>query len=503
MIRASELYACLVVRELPAQALLRLRPEDRDKACVVMDGEPPFEAICSLNTKARLLRMRQGMTRTEVESFPQAKVLSRSLKTESAVKAMLLECAAAYSPRVEDNSEESCFLGAIDIAGTAGLFGPPEILVRRILQHVQSLGLSARVTVSSNFHTAACLAKDSAPRRIQVIQNGEEAAALASLPLAVLNLADEQAEIFSLWGVHSLGMLAALPAKELIARLGQEGHRLQQLARGELPHLFQPVEPPFRLEERHELEFPLESLDSLMFGIAVMLDQMILRAKARLVALAEVTVTLELEGGEMHTRRVRPAQPGNEKQFWIRLLHLDLQAHPPQAAVLAVSLLAEPGSTSRIQLGLFSPPLPEPSRLDVTLAQLASLLGDGNIGRAVLQDSHAPESFRVEPFSVSAGSEISFETTRTCAAVRQLRPPETAVVTLECSQPSTFSFRARRFAVEHAYGPWLAGGDWWNKTLWGAEEWDLVARAADGVLLCCCMVRDLLRDEWQVTALYD
>lgn len=499
---ATELYACLYVREFPAQALLRLRPEERGYSCVVMDGEPPFEEICSLNTKARLLGMRHGMTRTEVEGFPQAKVLSRSLKIESAAKAMLLECAATYSPRVEDNSEESCFLCAIDIAGTAGLFGPPEVLARRMLQHLQSLGLSARITVSSNFHTAACLAKSPAPRQIQITLPGEEAAALASLPLSVLNLTNEHAEIFSLWGIHSLGMLAALPKKELIARLGQEGHRLQQLARGELPHLFQPVELTFRLEERRELDFPLDSLDSLMFGIAVMLDQMILRAKARLVALAAVTVTLELEGGETHTRRVRPAQPGNEKQFWIRLLHLDLQAHPPQAAVLAVSLVAEPGITSKIQLGLFSPPLPEPSRLDVTLAQLTSLLGDGNVGRAVLQDSHAPESFRMEPFSVPAAETTPSQIT-TRAAVRQLRPPETAVVTLECSQPSTFSFRTRRFDVEHAYGPWLAGGDWWSKTLLGAEEWDLVARATDGVLLCCCMVRDLLRNEWQVTALYD
>ncbi|HTV08320.1 MAG TPA: hypothetical protein VMD97_04670 [Candidatus Aquilonibacter sp.] len=500
---SAELYACLYVRELPAQALLRLRPEDRAHACVVMDGEPPFEAICSLNTKARLRGLRHGMTRTEVESFPQVKALPRSQKMESSVKAMLLECAAAYSPRVEDQSKDNYFLCAIDIAGTTNLFGPPEALAQRILQHVQSLGLSARITVSSNFYTAACLAKASAARRIHAIQYGEEAAALASLPLAVLNLTEEQAEIFSLWGIHSLGTLAALPTKELIARLGQEGHRLQQLARGELPHLFQPVEPPFRLEERQELDFPLESLDSLMFGIAVMLDQIILRAKARLVALAAVTITLELEGGGTHTRRVRPAQPGNEKQFWVRLLHLDLQAHPPQAAITAVSLFAEPGNTSKVQLGLFSPPLPEPSRLDVTLAQLTSLLGDNNVGCAVLQDSHAPESFRVEPFSVpSRGADLS-PTTATRVAVRQLRPPETAAVTLEQSQPSAFSFRARRFDVEHAYGPWLAGGDWWNKTLWGAEEWDLVARAADGMLLCCCMVRDLLRDEWRVTALYD
>lgn len=500
---SPELYACLYVREFPAQSLLRLRPEERGSACVVMDGEPPLEMVCALNTKARLLDIRHGMTRTEVESFPQARVFARSLKTESTVKALLLECGATYSPRVEDNSEENCFLCAIDISGTTNLFGPPEALARKILQHVQSLGLSAQITISGNFYTAACLVKGSTPRRIQIIDRGNEAAELAPLPVTVLNLTEEQAEIFSMWGIHSLGMLAALPTKELVARLGQEGHQLQQLARGELQHLFQPVEPPFTLEERHELDFPLESLDSLMFGIAVMLDQIILRAKARLVALAEVTVTLELDDGAIHVRRIHPAQPCNEKQFWIRLLHLDLQAHPPQAAVLAVCLSAEPGNTSKVQLGLFSPPLPEPSRLDVTLAQLTSLLGDGHVGRAVLQDSHAPESFHVKPFSVPSGGATAVAVNPARAAVRQLRPPEAATVTLQDSQPSMFSFRQHRFDVEHAYGPWLAGGDWWSKSLWGAEEWDLVARAADGMLLCCCMIRDLLHNEWQVTALYD
>ena len=66
-----------------------------------------------------------------------------------------------------------------------------------------------------------------------------------------------------------------------------------------------------------------------------------------------------------------------------------------------------------------------------------------------------------------------------------------------------FFFRKERYTVEHAYGPWLAEGGWWNQTLWGWEQWDLVARAEDGSLLCCCMMRDLLLDQWQMAALYD
>ena len=38
------------------------------------------------------------------------------------------------------------------------------------------------------------------------------------------------------WGIHTLGMLAALPEMELIARMGQDGKRLHQLAGGELPY---------------------------------------------------------------------------------------------------------------------------------------------------------------------------------------------------------------------------------------------------------------------------
>jgi protein ImuB len=52
---------------------------------------------------------------------------------------------------------------------------------------------------------------------------------------------------------------------------------------------------------------------------------------------------------------VRPALPSNDKQMWIKLIHLDLEAHPPQAAIVALTLSAEPGSTSKVQLGLFSP----------------------------------------------------------------------------------------------------------------------------------------------------
>src|ERR1019366_7033104 len=78
----QELYACLYAQEFPAQALLRLRPELRQKAVAVihpsnqrlpgtpgMEGEPPLQTVCALNAQARRLGIARGMTRVEVETF--------------------------------------------------------------------------------------------------------------------------------------------------------------------------------------------------------------------------------------------------------------------------------------------------------------------------------------------------------------------------------------------------------------------------------------------------
>jgi len=502
MSKLNELYACFYVKEFPAQALLRLRPDLHEKPCVVMEGEPPFEIVCSLNTKARLLGLRHGMTRVEVDTFEGPVILARSVQTERATKAVLLECAGAFSPRIEECSEATELLCALDIAGTQSLFGPPEMLAKNLRQRIHALGISAQVTVSSNFHAAVCLVKGLTRCAVQVVPQGKEAIALSSLSLASLALTESQAEMFASWGIHTLGMLAALPERELISRMGQDGKRLRQLAFGELPHLFQPIDIPFVLEERAELDFPLEDLESLLFGLSIMLDQLILRATARIVALASVTVTLYLDGGGSHSRSVRPAQPSTDKKLWLKLLHLDLEAHPPQAAILTVVLHAEPGSTSKVQLGLFSPQLPEPGRLDVTLARIAALVGEGNAGQAVLDDTHTPEGFHLEPFQVSSAASEPLSA-QSCVCLRQLRPPQAASVLLENGHPQSIFFQNQRCFVERAYGPWLNGGEWWNETIWGHEQWDLVARAQGGTLLFCSVVRDLMRDEWQVVALYD
>lgn len=500
----QELYACVAVREFPAQAMLRVRPELRTQPCAILDGTPPLESVLSLNMRAHRIGIAVGMTRVEAETFP-ATLLARSHSEEQNARSALLACAAQFTPRVEECGRGSTYLCVLDIAGTTQLFGPPAKLAASLIERLRCVGLTSVVTVAANFHTARslALARNSG---FCVLSAGQERAALASLPLSVLDLSEQQAETFVNWGLHTLGDLAELPESSLVSRMGQDSKRLRQMALGTAQHLFVPLEEELALEERIELDTPVELLDSLLFVLRVLLEQLIARAAGLLVELASVTITLKLEGSGELSRTVRPALPGSDLQLWMKLVQLDLAAHPPQTAILAVTVQAEPGNRGKVQLGLFSPQTPESGRLDVTLARLRALVGEDCVGAPLLNDTHRPGAFQTAPFRISTSGEgdpLSAQPRSPRGALRMLRPAEPLSITLHGRTPEAFVFRAARYRVERAYGPWIASGDWWNPTLWAAQQWDVIARDASGEMLYCCLAFAPIEKTWEMVGLYD
>jgi protein ImuB len=499
-----ELYACIALREFAAQAMLRLRPDLSTEACVVLEGTPPLETVCAMNMRAQKLGLAAGMTRAEAETFP-ATILVRSKNEEQTARAALLSCAAHFTPRIEECGRGTTYLCVLDIAGTGQLFGAPQKLAADLLERLRAVGLMATIAVAVNFHAARCLAL-ARNSGVCMIPAGQERAALALLPLAVLDLTEQQAATFSGWGIRTLGELAALPEAQLVARMGQSAKHLCQLALGTASHLLVPLEESLALEEMIELDTPVDLLDSLLFVLRVLLERLLVRAVNNLVVLAAVSVTLKLEGGPEHVRTVRPALPGNDLQLWMKLVQLDLAAHPPLAGIRALTLAAETGSRGKVQLGLFTPQTPEPDRLDVTLARLRSLVGDDCVGMPVLQDAHRPDAFKVEPFHVSVASSDATEVNASGTArgaLRALRPREALSITLHGKAPEAFVFRAARYRVERAYGPWVASGDWWNPTLWAVQQWDVIARNSAGELLYCCITFEPIEKTWLMVGLYD
>ncbi len=510
----NTLFVCVHAAEFPAHALLRLRPELQGEPVVVMEGRPPHESVCAMNTHALRRGATPGMTRLDAEGLPGLRVLARSSQTESAARMVLLECAAKYSPRIEEVTEGTVCAFVLDMAGTERLFGPPAQLAERLRADIASAGFRASIAVSANFETARLKAAGS--RGIHVIPEGAEAVALSRLPVTALALERDHLETFAIWGIHTLGELAALPEVELITRLGQQGRQWRQAALGEFPPLFRPIEPEFTLKEYCAFETPVEQIDSLLFIGARMIDSLVARAADRALSLALVTARMTLEGGVpiggslpmgcegnlVHERVLRPAIPSADRKFLLKLLQLEIAAHPPQAAVVALEMSAEAGYCGTVQLGLFTPQTPEPSRLDITLARIKAIVGAGSCGRpgagghaSSRQLSHGRSRYRLR-----RDHRRTAEPTDGPAAYASAVPIR---VFLRDSRPDRLSRWREPLEITAAYGPWKTSGCWWSAGEWDMEEWDVLAERTDGSSIACLLVRDQARNEWQLEAVYD
>jgi len=103
-----------------------------------------------------------------------------------------------------------------------------------------------------------------------------------------------------------------------------------------------------------------------------------------------------------------------DAKVFLKLLQLDLNAHPPGAPIMKIHLAAEPARPRSGQAGLFLPPSPEPEKLELTLARIAALVGEQKVGALELLDTHHPEGFRMQRFVTEAPQNIP--PSRLCAA---------------------------------------------------------------------------------------
>jgi protein ImuB len=493
------LFLCVHAADFPAQALLRLRPELRNKPVAVLEGTAPLERVCACNIAAKKEGIVRGATRVEAETFFGVTLLRRSLIEEQAAADALLDCAGRFSPLVEALQREMEFCCVADIAGTEMLLGTPDKVADGICVAMAALGINVSAAVSHDFHTAVAVA--GCGRGTRIVSAGGERDALAPLPLHALPLSIGQAETFELWGIRTVGQLAELPEVELISRMGQDAKRLRQLARGEHTHLFRAIEPEIALRESIEFDEPVELLESLLFMLSAMLGQLISRAASRAQAIASLHVEMRLDGGRTHERTVKPALPSGDQKFLLKLVQLDMAAHPPQAGVRALTMMAAADSSRKIQLGLFAPQMPESSRLDVTLSRLAALVGENRVGSPQLKDSYQPDAFRQTMLALTTNADGG-AAAQARPAIRRFRPPVVLRVQVKDRRPVTFSYEAQHYTVTAAYGPWRSSGDWWAASRWARDEWDVLAQAEQQQLYCVLVENPALR-QWSIDAVYD
>ena len=504
------LYGCVHIPDFPAQAFIRNEPELRRRPVAVLDGTFPLFTVAATNGFARSAGVQVGMTKLQLEQFPDIEVRYRSSVQEDCTHRALLDCAHYFTPRVEDTSLDTITL---DLNGLYELWGSPRAMAQKLFRAADKLGLEAHIAVAPNPDAAMHAAR--AEAGITVIADGEEQKKLESLPLHILSPDKEIQTTLDGWGLETFGDLTHLPKIEVAERLGQEGVGLWQMARGGTTRpLHAPEEKPC-FKESMELEDSIDSNEPLIFILSRLLNQLCQRLTARNRTTNELRLTLLTEPRAIATGHIRSSDPraiatGNPRstdpapgtvatgnsfvrtinlpipirdpKILLKLFQLDLDTHRPPAPVVEVSITAEPVKPRTIQNGLFLPLAPEPEKLELTLARIGSIVGAENVGSPELIDTHRPDAFRIQhfnPLRKSAETPVMAKTEGPTApmALRVFRPSIRATVEMRQGQPDYIRFGNKAGKVIAAAGPWNSSGDWWRDDTWNREEWDIELRS--------------------------
>jgi protein ImuB len=543
------MFACIYIPDFPVEAIVRAEPLLRERAVAVLEGKPPQVRVVAVNEPARLLGLEPGMTKLQAAqlNIPQSgttngQLRRRSPAQENAAHAGLLDVSHAFSPRVEDAAPDTLLL---DLAGLERLYGSPAAMGSNLKSRVTAVGLESNIAVAANPNAALHAARGF--DGITIIAPGREAQRLGVLPVQILldtfeisspNFGDAKAspheraqlheqmlDTLERWGVRDFRTLGLLPEHALTSRLGQTGAQLRRLARGEGVRTLALCDPPTQFEEAMDLESPVETIESLSFVLNRLLEQLCARLETRALAAQELHLRLQLEprvadeqttsvaelngpAAESHNVIVKPEFERvlrlpvsmRDGKVFLKLLQLDLSAHPPGAPVSKVWIAAEPAPPRSAQRGLFLPITPEPEKLEITLARINAIVGERRAGIARLLDSHRRDSFRVDRF-VSANDEFAKSSTATtwdikatAMAMRLIRPSCRVKVQILEGKPAflasggTLTANDLQGRVVWSAGPWRSSGDWWTENAnseapsgaWDREEWDIALEIGDG-----------------------
>lgn len=440
----------------------------------------------------------------------------------------LVQLARDFSPRVETHGD--CGV-TLDINGLGSLLGDARTIGEALRRTAADRGLRVHIGIASTSIAAVLLAQ--ARVGLTIIPPGEQAKALAPLPLSALEsyatcvahaptpVRTHAPEIAHLhrWGLRTLGDLAAIPSRDLSQRLGQDGLLWQRWARGEDARPLVPAGVEERFEESLDLEWPIEGLEPLSFVLARLLEPLCERLEQRDRGAVALHVKLALVTRQVHARSLQLPAPMRDARVLRTLALLDLESHPPQAAIDRVTVGVDVTEGRVLQFGLFARALPV-ERLATLMARLGALMGSDRVGAPALVDSYRPGAFAMGTFEPSASGLADRESLRSSGrssasgaksrgwsptsakedspralkndatishVIRRFRSPIAARVTLEHGRPVRVLTDRRGFSggkVERCDGPWRSSGNWWNclqpargaqaPSFWDCDEWDVM-----------------------------
>jgi len=340
-----------------------------------------------------------GMRRREAQArCPEVVVLERDEALDARAFEPVVAAVEAFAPRVEVVRPGLCVLAA---RGPSRYFGGEEALCRQIERSVADTPSGAsghppqngvrennvRAGVADGVFVA-----EVAARTGTMVPPGRSREFLAPFPVDVLDVPD-LVDVLLRLGIRTLGDLAALPTKDVVARFGADGEWAHRMARGDDDRPLAPREPPPDLVVARELDPPAENIDIATFTAKNAADELSERLSTLGLGCAKLRIEAQTEHGEQLQRVWRYSSAFTptaiaERVRW-QLEGWLLTPEPPTGGIALLRLVPEDTGPIGTPVGLWG-------RADVTdavrraLHRVQGLLGHDGVLQPVLSGGRHP-----------------------------------------------------------------------------------------------------------------
>jgi len=261
--------------------------------------------VVATSPAARQHDVVQHQRRREAQSrCPALEVLDHDPARDARIFEPIVAALDALTPRVEIALPGQV---AFPTRGPSRFFGGDDALMAQAHTIVsEALGERGGCQVGIADGPFAAVLAAQAARPTMVIAPGGTPAFLMPLPMATLDR-PELVDVLGRLGLRTLGALAALPERDVLARFGAEGREAWRLASGldERPPALAP--PPDDLTVSVELDPPADTVAPAAFLARGLAEELHQRLWARGSACTRVVIGAETEHGE-HLERVWRAE---------------------------------------------------------------------------------------------------------------------------------------------------------------------------------------------------
>ena len=386
------LWACLLLPSLPLDVFTRAAAPDDARPLVVSSGGH-YPQVVVANASARAAGIRRGqLISSALALAPDIALRDRDLTAEQEALAEVATLALAFTPNASLAPPDAVLA---EIGASVRLFGSLSSMLERLLAQTRARGYATALALAPSPTAALLLARagDATP----VLDAAQLPAALAPLPLALLDLDADALETLQAAGITTFGAALALPRAGLARRFGQDFVATLDRALGRAPDPRAPYRPPARFGRKLTLPAPADEVAALSFGVHRLVNDLAGWLLARGLGIVRLSLSL------VHERHVRergisptlatfalgaPARAPEHLRAVLqeRLARVVLPA-PVEAIVLASD---ETAPLAPRNLGLL--PQDDADRVLVPLVErLRARLGDDAVGMLMALPEHRPE----------------------------------------------------------------------------------------------------------------